>query len=50
MFYIRVIGNATGFLCTLKGLPRAYNKVSKLNKWKERQQSICNGTKHLNKR
>ena len=22
----RVIGNATGFLCTLKGLPRAYNK------------------------
>jgi Lyase len=23
----RVIGNATGFLCTLKGLPRAYNKV-----------------------
>jgi argininosuccinate lyase len=22
----RVLGNATGFLCTLKGLPRAYNK------------------------
>lgn len=22
----RVIGNATGFMCTLKGLPRAYNK------------------------
>jgi argininosuccinate lyase len=22
----RVIGNSTGFLCTLKGLPRAYNK------------------------
>jgi argininosuccinate lyase len=22
----RIIGNATGFLCTLKGLPRAYNK------------------------
>lgn len=22
----RVIGNATGFLCTMKGLPRAYNK------------------------
>mmetsp|Transcript_24920 Transcript_24920/g.41541 ORF Transcript_24920/g.41541 Transcript_24920/m.41541 type:complete len:486 (+) Transcript_24920:73-1530(+) len=22
----RVVGNATGFLCTLKGLPRAYNK------------------------
>ena len=22
----RVIGNITGFLCTLKGLPRAYNK------------------------
>ena len=23
----RIVGNATGFLCTLKGLPRAYNKV-----------------------
>jgi argininosuccinate lyase len=22
----RIVGNATGFLCTLKGLPRAYNK------------------------
>jgi argininosuccinate lyase len=22
----RIIGNSTGFLCTLKGLPRAYNK------------------------
>lgn len=22
----RILGNATGFLCTLKGLPRAYNK------------------------
>ena len=22
----RIVGNSTGFLCTLKGLPRAYNK------------------------
>ena len=22
----RIVGNVTGFLCTMKGLPRAYNK------------------------
>ena len=22
----RIVGNLTGFLCTMKGLPRAYNK------------------------
>ena len=22
----RIVGNMTGFLCTMKGLPRAYNK------------------------